>query len=140
MKVKKENLFWIAGIVWGIAGYNVLKIGLEEYSKRVTPINILFSVLVFCAFWFLIFKKMADKHEIRIYGLAGEMQSVFKFFDAKSYIIMIVMMSFGIIVRKFDLASAGFIAVFYTGLGSALALAGLYFFLKFVKARQGKAG
>lgn len=43
------------------------------------------------------------------------------------------MMTFGIVLRATNIAPERFIAVFYTGLGSALALAGLLFGYQFVK-------
>ena len=47
----------------------------------------------------------------------GEQKQLFiKFFDVKSFIIMAVMMTGGILLRSLKLAPAVFIAVFYTGL------------------------
>ena len=46
---------------------------------------------------------------------------------------MAFMITFGITIRATNLAPERFIAVFYTGLGSALALAGLLFGYQFVK-------
>lgn len=50
-----------------------------------------------------------------------------KFFDVKSFIIMAVMMSGGIYLRASSFVPERFIAVFYTGLGSSLLLAGILF-------------
>lgn len=44
------------------------------------------------------------------------------------------MMTGGIALRASGLAPQGFIAVFYSGLGAALLLAGLLFGLRFVRA------
>ena len=46
---------------------------------------------------------------------------------------MAFMMTFGIVLRATNIAPERFIAVFYTGLGSALALAGLLFGYHFAK-------
>lgn len=43
------------------------------------------------------------------------------------------MMTFGIVLRATNIAPEQFIAVFYTGLGSALTLAGLLFGYHFAK-------
>ena len=58
------------------------------------------------------------------------------FFDAKAYIIMAVMMGGGIWLRSSGLAPEAFIAVFYTGLGTALALAGLLFGAAFLRYQE----
>ncbi|WP_341273114.1 hypothetical protein [Intestinimonas timonensis] len=57
-----------------------------------------------------------------------------KFFDGKAFAIMAVMMSGGIGLRVSGLAPERFIAVFYTGLGASLLLAGLLFGRNFGKA------
>ena len=48
-------------------------------------------------------------------------------FDGKSFLIMVFMIAFGIGLRASGLAPEGFIAVFYTGLGASLLLAGALF-------------
>lgn len=77
------------------------------------------------------FYKMSMKHTKRIKVYAEEFRPVWHFFDLKSYIIMAVMMSGGIWLRSSGLVPDVFIAVFYTGLGCALALAGVLFWAMF---------
>lgn len=131
MKVKKRYLLIIAAIVWSIAGFNVLRIGLDSYRGNVTIFNILLSGVVFCLFWFLVFSKLVNKHTIRILNFKEDKQFIFNFFDKKSFIIMFLMMFFGILIRVKHLAPIKFIAFFYTGLGSALFLAGIYFLINY---------
>lgn len=50
-----------------------------------------------------------------------------KFFDAKAFAVMAVMMTGGIALRAGGLAPERFLAVFYTGLGALLLLAGALF-------------
>ena len=133
MKVQKNTLLLIACLVWGAAGFNILKIGLLAYPNYLQPLNYALSLLVFAIFQFLIFGKLVKKHTQRINGYAEEKQFFLKFFDVKSFIIMAFMMTFGIVLRATNIAPERFIAVFYTGLGSALALAGLLFGYQFVK-------
>lgn len=133
MKVQKNTLLLIACLVWGAAGFNILKIGLLAYPNYLQPLNYALSLLVFAIFQFLIFGKLVKKHTQRINGYVEEKQFSLKFFDVKSFIIMAFMMTFGIVLRATNIAPERFIAVFYTGLGSALALAGLLFGYQFVK-------
>ena len=58
MKVKKHNLLLIASIVWLIAGFNILKIGIETYVGYTKLLNFFLSIIVFIIFWFAIFYKM----------------------------------------------------------------------------------
>ncbi|HRM91401.1 MAG TPA: DUF2871 domain-containing protein, partial [Thomasclavelia ramosa] len=58
MKVKKHNLLLIASIVWLIAGFNILKIGIETYVGYTKLLNFFLSIIVFIIFWFAIFYKL----------------------------------------------------------------------------------
>lgn len=133
MKVGKKSLVLWAAIVWVIAGVNVLKIGINVYGEYLSVLNFGLSVIVFLIFWNMIFKKMVDKNIIRIKGLPHEKYNFWNFFDLKSFLIMAFMMSMGISLRLYNLVPDVFIAVFYSGLGTALALAGVKYFYKFLK-------
>lgn len=127
MKMKKGNLLLLAGIVWLAAGFNILRIGVVSYRDYVTPPHILVSVIVFVLFWFMVFSRLVRKHTDRIVNYEEERQFFLKFFDVKSFCIMAFMMTFGIGLRVSNIAPEVFIAVFYTGLGTAIFLAGLLF-------------
>ena len=132
--VKKRTLLAIAGCVWLIAGFNVARLGVLSYRQisPVTPLHLLLSAVVFCVFG-LMFYRMSVKHHARIKGYAQPTKPVWHFFDAKSYLIMAFMMGGGIWLRGSGLVPAGFIAVFYTGLGCALASAGVLFWTLFFR-------
>lgn len=131
--VKKRALLAIAGTVWLLAGFNVARLGVLDYNKLpgITPIQVLLSLLVFAAFGAM-FYKMTCKHTLRIAGYPEKKRPIWDFFDLKSYCIMAFMMIGGILLRSSGLAPAVFIAVFYTGLGCALALAGFVFLKNFI--------
>ena len=131
--IKNKYLLLIAAIAWLIAGFNVLKIGVETYINYVTVINLLLSLVVFLVFWIMVFSKLVKKHTLRISSYESEKQWFYLFFDLKSFIIMAIMMTMGIVIRYYALLPAVFIAVFYTGLGSALALAGILFMVNFMR-------
>lgn len=139
MKVKRNTLLLIACLVWSIAGGNILRIGIMAYRAHVTVWNILLSVLVFAVFRQFIFSRLVAKHTGRILGYAGERQFFLKFFDKKSFILMAVMMLGGIGIRAFSVAPEVFIAVFYSGLGASLLLAGILFGYNYCKAIQADA-
>ncbi len=134
--MKKRTLLAVAGCVWLIAGFNVARLGVLAYIQlqQIDILYILLSVLVFCTFGFMFFK-MSMKHTRRIKGYPEEYKPVWNFFDIKAYIIMAVMMGGGIRLRYSGFVPDVFIAVFYTGLGSALALAGVLFWIMFIRER-----
>lgn len=136
MKVKRSTLLLLACLVWCIAGFNILRIGILAYPAYVTAGNILLSALVFFVFQKFVFRRLVHKHTARITGYVEERQFFLKFFDGKAFAIMAFMMSGGIGLRASGIAPERFIAVFYSGLGGALLLAGILFGLRYAKTLQ----
>ena len=134
-QVKKRTLLLIAGIVWFIAGYNVARLGVLSYQAvngwwYLHPL----SVVVFILFGTM-FYKMSRKHTGRIMGYE-EYRPFWNFFDKKAYIIMACMMGGGIGFRAAGIFPEVFIAFFYTGLGCALALAGVLFLRNYICCKE----
>ncbi len=127
MKVKKLTLLLIACIVWTAAGFNIFRIGLVEYPPYLSIFNLCLSVIVFTVFQYFIFGKLVKKHTKRILNYKENYQFVLNFFDLKSFAIMAFMMSGGIYLRVSGLCPVRFIAIFYSGLGLSLLLAGILF-------------
>ena len=128
MKVKKRTLLLIACLVWSTAGANILRIGIISYLPFVSLFHLLLSAAVFLLFDRMIFGRLVEKHTLRILSYPEERQMFLRFFDGKSFAIMAGMMSGGILLRA---VPTQFIAVFYSGLGAALLLAGILFGVKF---------
>lgn len=70
--------------------------------------------------------RMSKKHTKRILGYEGD-RPFWHFFDLKAYLMMACMMIGGIGLRAAGIFPNTFIAFFYTGLGCALASAGIRF-------------
>lgn len=126
------KLLAIAGCVWLIAGVNVALLGVQAYAGLDTlPWTcVILSCMVFAVFGAM-FYVMTRKHTARILNYPRSTKAVWHFFDIKAYAIMAVMMGGGIWLRLSGLVPEAFIAFFYTGLGSALALAGVLFWYRF---------
>ncbi len=131
--IQKKYLLMIGGCVWGIAGFNILRIGIETYLSYISFIHILLSVIVYGMFQCFVFQKMVKKHTQRILGYQEDKQYFFKFFDKKAFCIMAFMMTFGIGIRVLGIFPDVFIAVFYTGLGVSLCHAGILFMVNYFK-------
>lgn len=124
--VKKRTLLLIAGIVWLMAGFNVARLGVLSYAviEKRWYLYVL-SAVVFVIFGRMFFK-MSKKHTKRIIGYE-EYRPFWHFFDVKAYLMMACMMSGGIGFRAAGIFPDIFVAFFYSGLGCALALAGVLF-------------
>ncbi|MCJ8011395.1 hypothetical protein MUG84_06495 [Paenibacillus sp. KQZ6P-2] len=133
MKVEKKFLIMIAGIVWFIAGFNIMRIGLDAGRGIWEWYFILVALVVYSLFHNLVFRKMVKKHTARIKSYEEQKHNVFRFFDTNSYLIMAFMITLGASLRLSGLVSDAFIAMFYSGLGASLIVAGVSFELHFYR-------
>ena len=126
--VKKRTLLAIGCAAWMMAGINVFRMGIMAYFhlEKISIFQLFLSLLVFGAFGTM-FYKISRKHLQRIQAYEAPLKPFWYFFDGKAYMIMAVMMSTGIWLRTSKVAAPEFIAIFYTGLGFALTLAGIFF-------------
>lgn len=67
-KVANRTLLLFAGLVWIIAGVNILRIGIQTWlvDQHAWLINIGWAIFIFCIFFFGIFKRMFHRHTQRI--------------------------------------------------------------------------
>ena len=137
LSINKNYLTLIAGLVWILAGSIVMSIGLPLFIKLMPKNNWLpvLAIIVFLVFYFSIFSKLVEKHVARIRNNPADKMPFWYFFDLPSYIIMLVMMSGGIILRAENLISELLIAFFYSGLGFALFSCGTRFLYAFFRKR-----
>ena len=127
--VSRSTLLITAGVVWLVAGLNILRIGIicwlgdGQYwlGKRGG------GGLGFLLFFFFFFQKLYNKHTRRISLKKERNNCPFSFFDLRGWIIMVLMILMGITIRDLRLLPGSFIAVFYTGLSVALSATGIRF-------------
>ncbi|WP_321438930.1 hypothetical protein [uncultured Bacteroides sp.] len=136
-KVNNRQLLLLAGMVWIVAGANILRIGILTWltDSQYWLFKAGEATLVFLIFFNLIFKKLYNKHTDRICKKANN-NHLLSFFDFKGWIIMFFMITLGVTVRKFQLLPNSFISVFYTGLSTALIITGILFFRKGINYAQ----
>jgi len=85
LKINKKHLLLLAGIIWAIAGFNILRIGILSYRGNVTLLNLFLSCVIFTAFWFLVFDKLVRKHTFRILNYQEEKQFFLKFLTSNHF-------------------------------------------------------
>lgn len=134
--VSKRTLLFIAGLVWLAAGVNILRIGLKVLvplfsggSGRLLPALGLAALI--CAAFSMMFHRIVLKHTARILAYETK-QPFYRFFDGRSYLLMAFMMTLGITLRRSGVVPEFFFAWFYTGLGTALSIAGVRFLVRCV--------
>ncbi len=141
LKVKKQTLLLVASIVWLIAGFNIVNIGIKSLVSLIQNdrewlwLVGMCAVLVFLGFFFM-FKVVVRKHTKRILGYEGK-KSIFLFFDLKGYLLMAFMMGLGITLRVGNFLPLEFFAAFYNGLGCGLLFGGALFLVGYIKNFKG---
>ncbi len=134
MKVHAKYLLLIAAAVWFIAGVNILRLGvLAAVAGDAQPWLLIIGIPVVFLLFHMMFSKLVGKHADRIRSYGENKMHVLRFFDVKGYIIMAIMMGGGIGLRAAGIVPGWFVAFFYTGLGAALALAGVGFLIHYLK-------
>lgn len=139
--VSRYTLLFIAGILWISAGANILRIGIVAWMNDTQCwwFKVAEATLVFLVFFLLIFRKLLNKHTRRIVR-KREKSCPFSFFDLKSWIVMGMMIAFGITARRYGWLPNSFISFFYTGLSCALIITGILFLARGHALRTREAG
>lgn len=125
--VRKHWLIITNGILWLAAGFNIARIGVRAAIADGSSVWLWF-IPVFLAFGAM-FNRMVGKNTRRIMSMEGK-APLYKFLTLKGYLIIAFMMTLGITLRGIGKLPDSFFAFFYTGLGSALSLAGILFLFK----------
>ena len=92
-----------------------------------------YGIVVTFLLFHMMFAKLVGKQSTRIRDYGNAPTCAFAFFDVKGYVMMAIMMGGGIALREFGIIPEWIIAFMYTGIGSALALAGIGFFIHYLK-------
>ena len=136
-KVRAKYLLLVAAGVWLLAGLNIVRLGVLACMEGAVPpflagdaasfgapaAAIMLAVgipAVFLAFHPM-FSKLVGKHADRIRGYGED----------RMHVVMAIMMGGGIGLRAAGFVPSWFVAFFYTGLGAALALAGIGFLVHY---------
>jgi hypothetical protein len=131
----RNQLILIAGLTWCAAGAMVSMVGLP-LELRLAPHQLVLmplAVLIFLAFYFLVFSRLVRRHTGRIRGRTEDRLPFWQFFNTSSWVVMAVMMGGGMALRLSHLVPDWMIAFFYTGLGVALFLCGVRFLGTFAR-------
>lgn len=131
---RKHWLIIANGLLWMAAGFNIARIGIK-CALSVNGYAYLWAIPVFAAF-FTMFSRVIGKNTKRIKSMEEPKAPLYKFLTLKGYLIIAFMMTLGIVLRSLGTIPNTFFAFFYTGLGSALTLAGLLSILKMALHRQ----
>lgn len=128
--VSRHNLLFIAGLAWTTAGGMLMWRGLDYEMKHSHHLwlNILIGVAIGVPFYFILFAKISYKHIKRIKGISIPYPCAFSFFNLRSYIMMMLMITSGVLLRKFDVIDREYLFTFYIGMAFPLLVSAFRFY------------
>lgn len=133
--VSKRTLLFVAGCFWTFAGgllvYRGLW-GLIPLHHYLFP-EIAVALVAGVFFYVFLFTKISKKHIKRISLIQVDNPCFFSFFNFKSYGLMIIMITTGIILRKTNIISPDYLFAFYFAMGVPLLLSAFRFFVAGIK-------
>ncbi|HZL10194.1 MAG TPA: hypothetical protein VFC65_09365 [Prolixibacteraceae bacterium] len=132
-RIPKHYLFLVAALVWTFAGGMLLFRGYSflivyPHFLAVKMSGCLISGLIFFK---LLFVKISGKHVVRIENLPIDHPCLFSFFNLKSYLMMTVMISSGILLRKTGAISPEYLSLVYVTMGIPLLMSSFRFYYTF---------
>jgi hypothetical protein len=120
----------MSGVVWAFAGGMLIQKGFsaESLSAAVLLRKIGIGLSGGLLFYFLLFTRISRKHTHRIHNLESNRPGLFSFFSARSYLMMILMISIGTLLRKTGIIPSEILSVFYVVMGTPLLMSAFRFF------------
>ncbi|MBK6345758.1 MAG: hypothetical protein IPN08_06340 [Bacteroidales bacterium] len=127
--VPKRWLFFVGASVWGFAAYRVLLLAIRFVPEAPFPQweVIILGIAGLAVFFNFVFLRVSRKYIRRIACLRQQNPCIFAFFGWKSYLLIALMSSMGILFARFHLLPLFLQGIFYIALGGSLLLSALMF-------------
>ena len=132
-RIARRYLFVVAALVWTFAGSMLLLRGILLFmdDDYLLWIRLTISIIAGILFYRLLFSNISRKHAGRISGMQLEKSCIFSFFNVRSYILMLLMITAGISLRKSGILTAIYLPVIYVTMGIPLFISSFRFYYAF---------
>ena len=131
LPVNKEHLLLMQVLCWLGPGIKILITGIQA----VIQVHACLIALAVAICFSLMFDNFIKRYTARILNFPERKKSLFAFFDLHGYLLIFFMMGLGISLKYIPCMPVEFFAGFYPGLGTALSIAGVRYFISWCKAR-----
>lgn len=130
LSVSKRILLFEAAIVWTFAGGMLLFRGssMLESSPGFSWLKVISCIGGGLIFFILVFSKISRKHVNRITKLEGDRHWFYEFFNPRSYLMMLGMISMGIFLRKTAFVPMASLSLAYITMGIPLLFSSFRFY------------
>lgn len=131
--VSKRYLLLVAALVWTFAGGMLLYRGYTLNNPLPTywEVKLLLCLIAGLIFFVLLFNRISAKHVRRIRNLPQEQPGVFLFFNLKSYVMMFLMITLGVSLRKSGAIAPEYLSLMYVTMGIPLLMSSFRFYHSF---------
>ena len=128
--VPKRLLLFVAAGVWTFAGFMLLFKGskMVDSTYRYLWLEYLSALLGGLLFYWKMFSKLSLKHTLRILRLNEDYPCLFSFFNFRSYLVMALMITMGIILRKTGWVKPVYLSFLYLTMSVPLLLSSIRFY------------
>jgi len=136
--VSKRTLLLIAGCVWTLAGGILITRGLIKLiiSDHLLWLELILATLFGIVFYLVLFARISAKHINRITLIKVEDPCFFSFFNFRSYLMMAIMITGGITLRKLNVINPDILYSFFLAMGLPLLISAYRFFYSWVKNKS----
>jgi len=132
--IPRRHLLLVAAAVWLFAGGFLLFRGINMLPQTTMLwLKIPLAVVAGLLFFHLLFLRVSLKHITRIRSLEILRPCIFSFFDWKSYLLMAIMITSGILVRRTGWIDMQWISLFFITMSTPLLLSAVRFLRAWAK-------
>lgn len=128
--VPKRVLLFIAAFVWTFAGSMLLFKGYKmiNFGSQLLWFQLMCAVACGIVFYLKLFSKLSLKHTLRILNMKEELPCLFSFFNFRSYLMMLLMISMGITLRTTGWVAPIYLSFLYLMMSVPLLISSIRFY------------
>jgi quinol-cytochrome oxidoreductase complex cytochrome b subunit len=136
--VNKKSLLLVAGFAWTIAGGILISRALLELWSihHYLWLEFLIGIALGTVFYLFLFARISKKHVTRITLITIDNPCFFSFFNFRSYVMMAIMITTGVVLRKLDIINHEILYTFYLTMGIPLLVSATRFFTTWFRNRK----
>lgn len=136
--VPKRILLFVAAVIWTFAGSMLLVKGFKmgDLGSHFLWLQVICALLCGIVFYLKMFSKLSFKHTLRILNMKAELPCIFSFFNFRSYLMMVLMISMGITLRTTGWVAPVYLSFLYLMMSVPLLISSVRFYYTGVYYRQ----
>jgi hypothetical protein len=128
--VPRRTLLFLAALVWTFAGVMLMVKGYQmlDAASDLLWMKLVVVLAAGILFYLKVFSKLSMKHTLRILNLREANPCMFSFFNFRSYLIMVFMISMGVTLRTTGWIPFGTLSFLYLLMSVPLFLSSIRFY------------